>query len=62
MNALKYAPFSTLIGVIIFFGCISAFGGWGLLSLIFVLPFIKGFTQRAIEAEMIKKIKGEDFE
>ena len=40
-DALVYAPFSTIIGIVVLIGCIYAFGGWGLISLIFILPFIK---------------------
>ena len=45
-HAFIYAFVSTLIGIAIVFGCVSVLGGWGLLSLFFVLPFIrKGIIQ-----------------
>ena len=54
-DAIIYAPFSTLIGVIVFIGCMSAFGGWGLISLIFILPFIKhGINQQKFNDEIKK--------
>jgi len=54
-NGCLIAPVSTLIGVVVFVCCIYSFGAWGLLSLIFVIPFIKGFIMRAREDEMRKK-------
>jgi len=45
-SAFIYAGCSTLIGIIIFICCIAAFGPLGLISLIFILPFIsKGIIE-----------------
>lgn len=52
-NAVIYAGCSTLIGILAFIFCISAFGGWGLLSLIFILPFIrKGINSGKVDEAM----------
>jgi len=51
------APVSTLIGILIFIGCICAFGPFGLISLVFVIPFIKGCIMRARLDEAIDEAK-----
>ena len=50
-SAFIYASVTTLIGIAIVIGCVSAFGGFGLLSLVFVLPFIKRAIIRGQENE-----------
>ena len=51
------APVSTLIGIAAFIGCISAFGGWGLISLVLILPFMKHFYDLAKREQGIDKGK-----
>jgi len=54
-NAFIYAGCSTVIGIIIFLVCISIFGGWGLISLIFILPSISKAVINGKHEEMREK-------
>ena len=50
-HAFIYASITTLIGIAVVYGCVSLLGGWGLLSLFFVLPFIRKGIIRGQENE-----------
>jgi len=56
-SAFIYAGCSTLIGIIIFIACIAVLGGWGLISLVFILPFIINAINRN---KMYSKMQKDD--